>query len=418
MPTVFYLFITGTAGSGKSCLLIALKMLGRGLLLGDITTAAMARELGRGREVHLESDIRVAKSKMDVLYHLGCFDEYDTKRKGDDRQAAMDSLLRHGYKADGPGYVRWDMEKNKSNCFDLYMPKVAAVISTLDPALGTRGFRVSAVSYDKPDGFETLLNNRYPKGVTELVQRLDEWGDAVTQVFNKESIETLERSEEHGKRVAAITGSLGLNRQNEHALTCSTICYMIGIEITEELRHGNETIGVSNEEYEDEIEELNNALLAVAGEQTFIEVAESITVKQSRVKKSINDERVRNHLKPCGDRRFAEIYRAAGIKTSWIRGRGGRNWWVVPITHLQVLKGIGGLPHSPHSANLPDLLDQQILKVDQVDQVDQGGEREDQAAKVRQLHEDSKVLPHDDLIDKYGPDLVEREKIPKLGGRE
>lgn len=40
LPTVFYLFIMGSLGSGKTCLLNAMRMLGRGLLLGNILVAA------------------------------------------------------------------------------------------------------------------------------------------------------------------------------------------------------------------------------------------------------------------------------------------------------------------------------------------------------------------------------------------
>jgi hypothetical protein len=286
----------------------------------------------------------------------------------------------------------------------------------------SRGFRISAAPYDGRDGYSILLNNRYPQGVVELSRRLDEWADSVAHGFGIENITTLELSEEHGKRVEAITGGLGLNRQNEHALTCATISHLIGIDITEELKHGIETIDISNEEFEDEIEETNNAILAVVGQQSPIEAAETVTIKQSTVKKFINEERDRNHRKPLGNTRFAAIYRAAGIKTSWIRGRHGRNYWVIPMRHLRVLKGLLNLPNL---VNLPEKPDQQTLKVDKVDKVDTGevsqvslgGKGIDQATQVVLLHEDAyKGAPYDELVTKYGLELVERERIPKIGG--
>jgi hypothetical protein len=256
------------------------------------------------------------------------------------------------------------------------------------------------------DGYGILLNNRYPKKVAELNERLDKWADAVAQSFDMANIEALETSEEHAKRVEAITGALGLNRKNEHALTCATISYLVGIEVADELRHGIETLAVANEEYEDEIEEINSAILRLVKEQSPIQAAESVTLKQSTVKDFINEVRDKNHRKPLGPRRFAEAYRAAGIKTSWIRGRGGRNYWVIPMRHLQVLEG---LVNSPNLPNLAESLVQQSLKVDQV-------------GLVASLIEDfDNRMPFDELESKYGPELVnhcvESGIIPKIGGR-
>lgn len=401
LPTVFYSFIKGPPGSGKTCLLNAMAMLGRGVLLGNISVPAMARELGRGREIKLESNVRVAKSNMSVLYHLGCFDEYDAKGNKD-KHDAMDEMLRHGYRWDGPAYVRWDMENNRSKAWDLYMPKAAAATRSLDPALASRGFPIGAVPYDGPDGYPILLHNRYPKKVAELNVGLDSWGDSVNKTFDMEQIEALETSDEHTKHVEAISGGLGLNRKNEHALTCATISHLAGISIDEELKHGIERLPLANEEYEDEIEEIYQAIIAVAEQQGPIKSAESITIKQSAVKRFINKKRDENHIKPLSSPSFAEFYRAAGIHDSWIRPRHGCNYWVIPMSRVQVIKGLLNLPNLP---NLPDLLGQQNLKVDQVDQVES-------------LHRDAdNGVPWDKLVEQYGLELVEREKIPKIGGR-
>jgi hypothetical protein len=402
LPTVFYSFIKGAPGSGKTCLLSAMAMLGHGVLLGNISVSAMARELGRGREIKLESNVRVAKSKMSVLYHLGCFDEYDAKGNKD-KHDAMDEMLRHGYRWDGPAYVRWDMENNRSKAWDLYMPKAAAVTRSLDPALASRGLPISAAPYDGPDGYPILLHNRYPKKVAELNAGLDSWGDSVNRSFDMEQIEALETSDEHTKHVEAISGGLGLNRRNEHALTCVTISHLAGVDIDDELRYGIDRLPLANEEYEDEIEEINEAIIAIAGQQGPIEAAASVTLKQSAVKKFIDKKRDEIHIKPLSSTRFAEIYRAAGIHDSWIRPRHGCNYWVIPMPRLQVIKGLLNLPNLP---NLPENLDQQTLKVDQVDQV--GSLKEDF----------EKGIPYDILVERYGSELVEREKIPKIGGRE
>jgi len=395
-------------------------MLGRGLLLGNISVPAMARELGRGREVNPDSGNRVGRSKMPVLYHLGCFDEFDAE--GDkERHAVMEEMLRHGYRWDGPPYIRWDMERNKCKAWDLYMPKAVATTSTLNPALASRGFRVSAVRYDSPEGWNILLNNRYPPQVEELNRRLDEWGDAVNETFDLRAIEELEKSPEHAKRVEAITGGLGLNRQNEHALTCATISYLAGINISEELRHGIETLALGTEEYEDEVEELNKALLELAGQQAPIVAANSITIKQSEVKRFINSVRETQHLKPLGDRRFAEIRRAAGIKDAWLRNYSGRIYWIVPLRHLEHIKGLANMANM---ANIPEKPVQQSLHVGHVDQVGQGDTPSEETfgARVAKAVEMAKEGRDKEEIRKTVGSAVlehcfEKGLIPRLGGR-
>lgn len=422
LPTVFYLFVMGKPGSGKTCLLNAMAMLGRGRLLGDITPAAMARELGRGRDAQLDSSQPYDPRNSNAFYHLGCFDEYDSEGNRE-RHAAMDELLRHGYRRDGAPYVRWDMERGKARAYNLYMPKAAAATSTLDPAQASRGFKISAVPYEEPDGFVILLNNRYPKGMKELVQRLDEWADAVRQHYTRERVEELEKSSEHAERVKAITGRLGLNRKNEHALTCATIAEMAGIDIKEELQHGIRTLSTANEEDEDEIEELNVALLSIVEQQRLIQAADTITVKQAAVKALINEERRLKNLKPLGNKRFATIYRAAGIRESWVRGRGGKNYWVVPVLHLKKVKG---LLNSPNSVNLDEELDQHTSKVGRVDRVGsestclEGGPLEDRVRRACQMHRDG--LGEDEIKRAVGYEVAEhcyqRGLIPRVGGQE
>ena len=222
-------------------------------------------------------------------------------------------------------------------------------------------------------------------------------------------IEALETSDDHAKRVKSITGGLGLNRKNEHALTSATISYLVGIDVSEELRHGIETIAVANEEDEDEIEELNSALLTLARKEGPIEAADTLVLKQSIVKKFINDNRDRDHRKLLGHRRFAEIYRAAGIKTSWIRNRGNKNYWAIPMRHLQVLEG---LANCPNSANFEKNLDQHTLSVGRVGSVD----KDNIAARIRQEYESGAT--YDELAERFPATELDRLKIPRFGGRE
>lgn len=353
LPRVFHIFPSGTPGSGKTQLLNAMAALGKGAVLGNISVAAMARELGRGREVKIDSGLEGWSG--DAYYHSACFDEFAGSR-AEERRDEIAEMMRHGYARNGAPYTRWDMEKNKAKSWNLYMPMAASCTSTIEPALASRGFRVSATKYKGPGDWDILINNRYPRGADELNRRLDEWADAVRAEFEVTDIEVLERSPEHKGRVEAIAGYAGLDRLTEHALTGATVSYLVGMDVTEELKHGIETVSLGGEEDEDLVDEISDALLAVAKQRASIDGASTVTVKQSDVKRFINDQRELRHLKPLGNRRFAEGYRAAGIRDSWIRNRGNRNYWVIPMNHLRFLDG---LLHSPNSVNIADDLGQQ-----------------------------------------------------------
>jgi len=348
LPTVFYLFVMGRAGSGKTCLLNAMAMLGRGVLLGNISVPAMCRELGRGREVELGD----SPDLDGCVYDLACYDEYDAEGNAE-RHAAMDEMLRHGYRRDGAPYVRWDVEKNRAIAWNLYTPKVAAANSTVDAALFSRGFRISATSYGEEDGYSILLNNRYPKRVAELNGLLDLWSAGIAQNFRVEDIEELEKSEEHRHRVATVVGNLGLNRQNEHALTCATICHLIGVDITEELRHGVETLSIAGEENEDDISEFNTVLLDIVANRIPVGAATEVRIKQSVVRKLLNENRRMTDERPLSNKRFAMIRREAGIRDSWLRSEHHAVVWAVPMEYLRILRGLAPQPPlPPYAGNL------------------------------------------------------------------
>jgi hypothetical protein len=344
----------GRAGSGKTCLLNAIAMLGRGVLLGNISVPAMCRELGRGREVELGD----SPNLEGCAYDLACYDEYDAEGNAE-RHAAMDEMLRHGYRRDGAPYVRWDVEKNRAVAWNLFMPKTAAANSTLDPALSSRGFRISATSYGEEDGYTILLNNRYPKRVIELNSRLDSWSVGVAQNFTVEDIETLEKSDEHKLRVATVVGNLGLNRQNEHALTCATICNLIGVDISEELKHGIGTLAMADEENEDDIAEFNGVLIDIATNRADVGTAIEVRVKQSIVKKKLNETKRWRDERPLSNKRFAVIRREAGIRDSWLRSEHHAVVWAIPMNHLRILRG---LAHQPPLPPRPGNLGQQTLE--------------------------------------------------------
>ena len=416
LPSVFYLFVMGKPGSGKSKLLVTLSRLGRGLNLGDITAASMARELGRGREARADADqqtARVGRSTFPVFYHCTTVDELD--KLGKDQRAECEGILRNGYTWDGARYTRCVGEKMTVKQWDLYMPKAMAASSGTELALGTRGFRVSAAEKQGREAYTVMLNNRWVHGADELVAELDQWADAVIASYSWEQVEAMERSPEHIALVEKVVGEVGATRSSEHIATCVTISQLIGVDITEELRHGVETISLSSEEFEDEVEAINKAIVDLVGD---IDTGATVTIKQAAVKKKVNKARVESNLKPLGDNRFREAYRQAGIRDSWIRFRNGRNWWVIPMHHLALVKR---LVTQVNSVTSNDELVQQTIEGDQGDQGDHLlGDLSARIAKACQMHEQGRSEEEIELT--VGTKVVEhcRERgiLPTIGGRE
>jgi hypothetical protein len=403
LPSVFYLFVMGKAGSGKSKLLITLSRLGRGLNLGDITAASMARELGRGREARADAHQRVGRSTFPVQYHCATVDELD--KLGKDQRAECEGILRNGYTWDGAMFTRCVGEKMTVKQWDIYMPKAMAGTSDMELALGTRGFRISAADKEGDDAYNIMLNNRWVHGADELVAELDQFANALNKSYSWEDIEAMERSDQHKDLVKKVMGNLGATRNSEHIATCVTISQLIGVDITEELKHGLETILLSSEEFEEEVAEINAAIDALTKD---VKTGKMVTIKQSAIKAKINEARTLAGQRTIGNTRFKEAYRQAGIRDSMIRSRHNCNYWVLPIEKIALIRTLANLPNLP---NLDDELGQQTLEVSKVSKVSM-------TEQVALLHKDfEKGVPYDALVEKYGLGLVEREKIPKVGGR-
>ena len=87
LPAVFYLFFGGRFGTGKTNILRLIADLTGGLLLENVSVAALARTITEGRVV--------------------CIDEFDVSR-GKDVDEVRDALVRQGYKATAAPYMRWN----------------------------------------------------------------------------------------------------------------------------------------------------------------------------------------------------------------------------------------------------------------------------------------------------------------------
>jgi len=386
LPSVFYLKVAGKRGSGKSKFLKSLAKLGRGLSLGDITTASMVRELGRGRELKNLQGQRVGQSSIAVLYHTACVDELDKLPK--DARAECEGVLRNGYDRDGTMYMRCVGERLVVQAWDLYMPKAFAITSSMESALASRSLSVHAVERKGEDAYEVMMNNRWVHGVEELVQALDDWADLVNQAWSWEDIEALERSPEHTATVAQVL-DLGASRAAEHMTTAVTICMLAGINLVEVLKHSVEELELANEEDEEEIAALNKALLDAALKQQHIETTIVVRVKQSAIKKAMNDARRAAGERQLGTQRFAEIRRAAGIKDSWLAPAGNALVWNVPTVHLNLLLGLATTPTAPINS---DHLGQQSLD----GRCSRGGRSEGE--------------PDDGLFDKQVIPLIQRDR--------
>src|SRR5438477_9859952 len=102
LPAVFYLFFGGAKGSGKTNALGLIARLTNALSFENVSIAALARSMEKGRTV--------------------CIDEYDVSR-GREVDEPRDALVRQGYKRDAAPFVRWAAIRKKKEEIPLFWPK-------------------------------------------------------------------------------------------------------------------------------------------------------------------------------------------------------------------------------------------------------------------------------------------------------
>ncbi len=317
LPAVFYIFIGGAFGRGKTALLSLLAKLTDGLLFENVSLAGLARSMENGKTV--------------------CLDEIDVSR-GKDKDEARDALLRSGYKRDAPPYVRWDPTRRAREEVPIYGPKAAAFRGILDDALQSRGFVIPTARLVGEEGFEYVLANFWPD-LRGLPERLQTWGQEIREVYSENDLREIAHSESFRGRMREAVLELGANRESEIGAIALLVAHPLGISVEEELRRASElTQTLTGEGTAAEKEELAEVLLDLAGplQEKLLEEAPEVRLKQTAIKHEVNRRR-KDRGEPIyrGHKRFSVLRRELGIKDAWLRTVGGCKWWAVPAPFLE-----------------------------------------------------------------------------------
>jgi hypothetical protein len=380
LPGVFYIAVPGGKGCGKTNLLNIIRALTNGRMFENISVAALARSIDYGVTI--------------------CIDEFDVDREKEVNEV-RDALIRQGYKADGSKYARWNAAKREIEEISVYGPKAIAYRGKIDIALLDRSYIVPVEKYIGDNGYEFTRVNIW-KEVGDLSDRLANWGALAVKTFPQEVLANLAATPDFQANVKNTTESFGASRGTELAIYANLVAHMVGIEVSEDVAAADK-IRLVEDDSADEQAEVQEALLEVLKEgkaQKALEGIKEIRIPQKAVKDRVNERRKERDERPLSDVRFKVLRREIGIKEAWVRPCHGKNEWAIPVSFLVTLQAI--------MANLPTLFDNPV----------QQEPRGDQVGQVGQLREDfDKGVGYVELVAKYGQDLVEREKMPKIGGR-
>lgn len=379
LPVVFYLYFGGQKGSGKTNILDLLRILTKGVMCENISVKALAETMRSAPAVFI--------------------DEIEAERG--DLTDIRNAMLRQGYKKTAAPYTRWDIKTDSPIEVPIYGPKAGTYRGTLkDDALLDRGFVIPTAKAQGTEAYSYVLMNFWPD-VGSLPQELDQWGKSVSQEFTDEKLRKIAFSDAFKAKVSQAVMEIGANRESELVSMAMLVAEVAGIDIIKELHDATASRPASDESIAGDLEELQQVItdMAVNLHQTLIDKSPVIRFKQSEVRKAINKRRKDEGERPIFDRHLSVLREEIGINRSWLQKTGNAMYWDLPE---QFVRTLGTLATLATSQNEPG---QQELEGNQGNQ-------------VSLLRRDFNLgIPYDELVKEYGQELVEREKIPKIGGR-
>ncbi|HEV2317965.1 MAG TPA: bifunctional DNA primase/polymerase [Thermoplasmata archaeon] len=325
LPAVFYLWFGGAFSSGKSNVLSLVSSLTDGLMLENVSPSALARVMESARTVLL--------------------DEVDVQR-GEELDDVMASLLRSGYRRNGPPYVRWNAKEKAPEILPIFGPKCGTFRSALDPALQSRGFVIPTA---KPIGeahYELVLANLWPS-TGEIIPRLRAWGKRAASVWSSEALEALSRTDPFQKRVRVVAGELGANRESELLTIALLVAQMVPVDVTGSLSSAKELRAVEiSEDQAEAIDELRDGVLDVMSPVvTFSgDGREIYRVVQKTVRDRLNLRRRERQEKSVTTSRLALLRRELGVKDTWLAAHGHALVWNLPKAFVEELRAQSGRP--------------------------------------------------------------------------
>ena len=325
LPVVFYLPVAGARGTGKSNFLSLIASLTNALQFENVSVPAMARTMRKGRTVTMdEMDAAMGKEEAEV----------------------RNALLRSGYKANAPAYLRWDAARKAADEIPVFGPRAFGYRGSLDDALQDRGFPIPSVKFTGKGGYDFVRRNFWPE-VGDLPTRLEMWGRDARAAFPPAKLKEIVWSEAFVTKMEKAVPTLGANRDSEIGTIACLIAEMAGVDVLEALkeaakRRDIETFAASDSDLDD----LGEAILAIAGpiQAGILEDAPTVRLKQAPIRKEFDAARRKRGANRLGDSAFASLRREL-IPPEWLGSHGRAVYWSVPVPFLSTL---GNQAHQTH----------------------------------------------------------------------
>jgi hypothetical protein len=317
LPVVFYLPVAGPKGTGKSNFLSLIATLTDALQFENVSIAAMARMMRRGRTVTM--------------------DEYD-KAMGKEQAEVRDAMLRSGYKASSPPYVRWDPAKKGPDTVEVFGPRAFGYRGTLDDALQDRGFPIPSVTPMGEYGYDFLRKNFWPE-LGDLPFRLKSWSEGARPGFPPGKLKEIAYSETFEDKVRAAVVRMGANRDSELATVALLVAEIAGVNVLEALNEAGKLRAIESFAASDtDLDDLRQALLEIAGpiQTGILDAAPTVRLKQAGIRRKFDANRKARNASRLGDGAFATLRREL-IPPEWIGSHGNALFWNVPAPFLTTL---------------------------------------------------------------------------------
>ncbi len=325
LPVWFYLWAGGPYGSGKTELLHLLSLVSGGLVLGNVSIAALAR---------------LSAAKATVL-----LDEYDSTR-GKEIDAMKDEMWRSGYR-EGAFYTRAVGAGAEVVKFPIDGPKAATFRGEVDVATMSRGFVLPTVKYSGPKGIDYVHKTMFAEAGT-LPQELRQWGQKTMKMKKwsraqcKEMVQ--ETSFREKLRHAVPPNMLGATRETQLGTIALIVCEMIDVNIIADIHRAFElssmVTGLSSVE---DLEEFYEIFLAESAKQIAEgdEREKFVKIENAKLKRRLNKYREVLGKFRLSQKKFSVLRRDAGIGDQYLHKKDGRVVFWVPHSVIADMKLTG-----------------------------------------------------------------------------
>ncbi len=319
LPVWFYVFPEGPIGSGKTELIYLLALVSGGLVLGNVSPAALARKLDEGATVLI--------------------DEYDsTKCKEFDE--IKDALFREGYRRGGV-YTRALGPGPETIDFNIGGPKAATFRGEIDEALLSRGFALPTVRYHGPKGVDYVHKLMFAKA-GDLPQRLRQWGQRIMKGWSVADCEEMVKGEVFREKLErAVPTGLGATREAQLGTIALIVSEMIGVDVTDDIHRAFELTSMVTELANiEDLDELYDILEQFVTERISPEDT-IVKVKNAEFKQRLNRYRRTLDKPPLSQKKFSQLRRDAGLVDQFLHRLDGRAVFWIPPDFIDKLRSRG-----------------------------------------------------------------------------